>query len=275
MGPFYTRGPITFLGCALCTWGFAPRPLGSQWGTLCSSCKQAQLLTQVGIEKQWDLLDNSPVTFLHKAGPEAEEERKDGKATASQDVKHPPPPPFSLLTLLPVRGLILRVGFGELALSEDPTHLPADPGWVASLYPSASPTPLKACLSHRRGSSAVCWGPGEEKGRTPFCGTSPVIPTVTARGRDVSLLIPSASLVTEKEKAAALAVMGPSPSPHTLLWGLVFYTRTARTGSQLLLVPEYKTPGKGSIFIPNLVSWWAHKLLPVKIATRAAMSPSA
>lgn len=101
------------------------------------------------------------------------------------------------------------------------------------------------------------------------------------------LLIPPASLVSEKESkkaAAALAVVAPSPPhPHPpqpppasrLHWGLVFYTRTARTGSQLLLVPKYKTPGKGSIFIPNPVSWWAHKLLPVKIAAQAETSPSA
>lgn len=182
----HTR-PHCPLGLWLHTWGFAPRPLGSQWGALCSSCQQAQLLTQVGIGKQWHLLDNSPVTFLHKAGPKAEEERKDGKATASQDVKHPPPPrPPSLLTLFPVVGLILRVGFRGLALPEDPTDLPAAPGWIASLYPSVSPSPppARACLSQRRGSSAACGVRGEEKGTTAFCGTSPVIPTVTARGRD-------------------------------------------------------------------------------------------
>lgn len=39
--------------------------------------------------------------------------------------------------------------------------------------------------------------------------------------------------------------------------------------SQPLLVAEHKMPEEGSIFILNLVSWWARKLLPVKIATLA------
>lgn len=68
--------------------------------------------------------------------------------------------------------------------------------------------------------------------------------------------------------AHTLAAVVPSLF-HPSFMALFPIQEAAQMESQLLPVPEHKMLGEVSIFIPNLVSWWAHKLLPAKIATLA------
>lgn len=91
--------------------------------------------------------------------------------------------------------------------------------------------------------------------------------------RLLSLLLLLCLQIAHTSPVALLSPFHATPSPLPLFLALFPIQEAARRESQLLLVPESKTPGEGSIFIPNLVSWWAHKLLPAKIATLAKMSP--
>lgn len=70
--------------------------------------------------------------------------------------------------------------------------------------------------------------------------------------------------------ACILGSCSSSLNPHSFL-GFVFYTRSS-TERKLLLIPVCKLPREVSISIPNLVSWWAHKLLLAKIAVLAKIS---
>lgn len=181
------------------------------------------------------------MTFLHKTGPKVEEEREDGRATASQNVRNTDTHPRFPAHRAPGLRLTFRVGSADWpCLSEDPTDLRAAPAGL----PPPPPAPPRQSFPVRE--------------RNP-----PALRGVRGERREQALFL---LLLLSLQRAGSLGRRCPSPGP-------VSCTRAAGRESQPPLLPEYSAPGTGSIFIPNLVSWWAHKLLPVKIATAAKMSP--